>query len=272
MNDKRREPARWIFSSELRECNNTITEGEGDYKREYFVTPGGSVGRRVLFCGKLMAKNEEGDMTKMTVADPTAAFYVTYFSKEFNQDVKNDISKVNVNDEIIVMGRTSYYRTEEGKMYVNINPESVRKIDEESSNYWISRTAFLLQRRLLAIREIRNNPEATMESLMGRGFTEDEATGAMESAKLYPSYDIQRLEEIALSVSVARPSGEAMKLKDDILAFIQKNTPIGGAAYDEIVREFKNRGVSNEDIDETLNVLGLDGEIFEAEKRKFRTT
>ena len=271
MNDRRREPARWIFSSELRECNSTISEGEGEYRKELFITPGGSMGRRVLFCGKLNAKSEEGDMTKMTVADPTGAFYVTFFSKDFNQNVKEEISRVQIGDEIMTMGRTSFFRTDEGKMYVNINPENVIKISSESVDYWISRTSFLLRRRIFAIREVRNNPEANMESLMGKGFTEDEAKGVLESQKVYGSYDIQKLEEIALSVISAKPSENVVKIKEDVASYIKRFDPIGGISYNEIMAEFRKRNFQDPDIDEAINNLWHEGDIFEVEKRKFKT-
>ncbi|MGP6239313.1 hypothetical protein ACNF40_02700 [Cuniculiplasma sp. SKW4] len=271
MSDKRREPARWIFSSEMRECNSTINEGEGEYSREFFVTPGGSMGRRVLFCGKLNAKTEEGDMTKMTVADPTGAFYVTFFSKDFNQNVKEDISKVQVGDEIMTMGRTSFFRTDEGKLYVNINPESVTRVSSESVDYWISRTSFLLRRRIMAIREVRNNPEASIESLMGKGFSQDEAKGVMESQKIYGSYDIQKLEEIAISVNSAKPSENVIRIKDEVASFIGRFDPLGGISYNEIMAEFRKRNIPDSDIDEAINTLWHDAEIYEVEKRKFKT-
>lgn len=271
MNDRKREPARWIFSSELRDCNSTVSEGEGDFRKEFFLTPGGSMGRRVLFCGKLNAKTEDGDMTKMTVADPTGAFYVTFFSKDFNQHVKEEISGVQAGDEVLIMGRTSYFRTDEGKMYVNINPETVRKVSSESVDYWTQRTAFLLRRRILAIREARNNPEASIESLVGKGFTEDEASGVLESQKVYQAYDIQKLEEIAMTVNSARPSENAMKLKDDVAGYIRKFDPLGGVSYNDILTEFRKKGSSDSDIDEVINVLWGDGEIFEVEKRKFKS-
>ena len=53
MNEKKREPARWIIARELRECSETVMVGEGESQKEHFITPLGTRGRRILFCGKI---------------------------------------------------------------------------------------------------------------------------------------------------------------------------------------------------------------------------
>ncbi len=268
--ERRREPARWIFAKELRDTTMTFVEGEDDARREYFITPGGSYGRRILICGKITQKTQDNDMTKFTVADNTGAFYVTFFSKDFNQNTKVQVDAVNENDLVVLMGRTSYFRSNEGKMYININPEYVRTVNEIDTEYWKMRTAKSLNNRLLAIKEIRKSPEIDQNHLMDLGFTEDEAKGSLKAYSLYENYNTGPLEEIIAGMSSYQFSDAAVKLKDNVLQIIKENNPFGGISYDEILQRLAKDGVEARQLDETLNLLGTDGEIYEAGKRKFR--
>ena len=271
MNDKKREPARWIIARELRECTETVMEGEGESQKENFITPLGTRGRRILFCGKITSKTEENEMTKLAVSDSTGAFYVSFFPKDFNQAVKEQIDLVNQDDTVIVMGKTSFYKTDEGRMYVNINPESIRIIDEDSSQYWMSRSAFLLKRRILGIKELKKNPDSSESSLVSLGFTEDEASAMVQSSSLYSSYDIARMEEILMEISASKVSESTSELKDKIFEIIKARNGLGGVTYDEIAREMKIDMQSTQEMDQALTLLLEEGEIFESSRRKYKT-
>ncbi len=270
MIEKKREPARWIFAKELRDTSLTIMEGDDEARKEYFITPAGSFGRRILFCGKITQKKEENEMTKMTVADHTGAFYVTFFSKEFNQNTKIQIERVNENDEVMIVGRTTYFKTNEGKMYININPETVRNISETDTEYWKVRCALSLNSRLAAIREIRKSQDIDDKHLGDLGFTQDEARGCIKASELYEGYNMGQLEEIIAGMSVYQFSDTAIKLREKVMDIIRENNPFGGITYEQILEKLSKEGVEPRQLDETLNLLGTDGEIFEAEKRKFK--
>jgi RPA family protein len=270
LSDRRREPARWIFSKELRECTKTKLEEEEDSRREYFITPGGAIGRRILICGKITHKSDENDVVKITIADPTGAFYVTFFSKDFNQDTKAQIDLVTENDEVMLMGRTTFFRSAEGKMYVNINPEVVQKIGTEDSEYWKIQSSKYLGRRLQILKEIGKSPKIDEIHLVELGYTKEEVLGCLESKIQYENYNLTSLEEILVSVTSYKVSDNAVKLRDSVLAEIKENNPFGGITYDDLLGKLSKDGITASQLDETLNLLGSDGEIFEAEKRKFR--
>ncbi|MCL4323228.1 MAG: hypothetical protein M1498_02100 [Candidatus Thermoplasmatota archaeon] len=270
MMEKRREPARWIFAKEMRDTSLTFVEGEDDARKEYFITPLGSFGRRILICGKITQKTQENEMVKFTVADHTGAFYITFFSKDFNQNTKLQIDLVSENDVVVLMGRTSYFRSNEGKMYININPEYVRKVNETDAEYWKARTSKSLKDRLYAIKEIRKSPDMDLNHLMELGLTEDEAKGCLKASTVYDNYNIGPLEEIIAGMSSYQFSDAALKIKDKIFGIIKENTPFGGITYDQILERVSKEGIEARQLDETLNMLGTDGEIYEAEKRKFK--
>jgi hypothetical protein len=270
MNDKKREPARWVISREMRECTETIKEGEGEAQKEYFISPLGTKGRRILFCGKITSKTEEGEMTKLVISDSTGAFYVTFFSKDFNQTVKEQIDLVNQDDTVMVLGKTSYYRTDEGRMYININPESIRTVDEDSVNFWMSRSSFLLRRRIIGIKELKKSPESSEKTLISMGFSEDEATAMVQSNSIYETYDVARMEEILLEISAGKVSETTNDLKEKIFDLVKQKSSLGGITYDDIAKEMNIDMQSTQDMDQVLSILLGDGEVFEASRRKYK--
>ena len=270
MNDKKREPARWIISREMRECTETVMEGEGEAQKEYFISPLGTKGRRILFCGKITSKTEEGEMTKLVISDSTGAFYVTFFSKDFNQAVKEQIDLVNMDDTVLVLGKTSYYRTDEGRMYININPESIRTVDEDSVQYWMSRSAFLLRRRILGIKELKKSPDSSEKTLLSMGFSEEEASALVQSNLVYATYDVARMEEILLEISAGKVSETANDLREKIFELVKEKSAIGGITYDDIAKILNIDMQSTQDMDQALSLLLGDGEVFEATRRKYK--
>ncbi len=270
MNEKKREPARWIFAKELRNTSLTTLEGDEENKKEYFITQGGSVGRRILFCGKITQKNGEGDMIKMVVADLTGAFYLTFFPKDFNQETKLQIDKVKENDEVMVIGRTSYFKSPEGKFFININPESVRTVEESDSEYWKTQSLSYLKRRITILHELQKSPDLTEDQLVAMGFNQEEAEGCKKAIEAYERPNIGPLEELLLASDTNNVSEAALVLKEQVLNLVKENGLIGGITYQEILDQLSSKGIDSKQLDEILNLLGSDGEIYESEKRKFR--
>lgn len=269
-NEKRREPARWVFSRELRDTTLTHVDDEYDVKREYFITKAGSVGRRVLFCGKITQKNEENETIKLTVADPTGAFYVTFFSKDFNQDTRAELDLVSENQNVMVVGRTSFFTSNEGKFYVNINPETVREVREEDLEYWKIQAIAYLKRRLSIMHELSKSPELNEEQIVSLGFTQDEAEGCIMANSAYSTPDLGSLEDLLISMNSYHVSEDAINLKDEVFQIIKESAAFGGITYQEILDTISKKGKDSQQLDEALNLLGAEGEVYEAEKRKFR--
>ncbi len=269
-NDKKREPAKWLFARELRDTTLTHVEDEDETKREFFMTQSGSVGRRILFCGKITQKSEENEIIKLTVADPTGAFYLTFFSKEFNQNTKAELGMVSENQNVMVIGRTSFFRSNEGKFYVNINPESVREIGEDDLEYWKLQAIKYLKRRLAIMHELSKSPEMREEQIVSLGYTEEEAIACIMANSAYSTPSLTGMEELLLSLDSYHVSEDALGLKDEVLSIIKENGAFGGITYNQILEKISKKGKDAKQLDETLNLLGSDGDIYEAEKGKFR--
>lgn len=269
-NEKRREPARWLFSKELRDTTLTNVNDENDVKKEYFITQAGSVGRRILLCGKITQKTEENETIKLTIADPTGVFYMTFFSKDFNQDTRVELGLVSEGQNVMAVGRTSFFTSNEGKFYVNINPESVREVREEDMEYWKIQAIAYLKRRLSIMHELSKSPELNEGQIVSLGFTEDEAAGCIMAHSAYSAPDLGNLEELLISMNSYHVSETAIVLKDKVLEIIKESGAFGGITYQEILDKISKDGQNSQQLDEALNLLGSEGEVYEAEKRKFR--
>ncbi|EQD79024.1 Nucleic acid binding, OB-fold, tRNA/helicase-type domain protein, partial [mine drainage metagenome] len=174
MKEGKREPARWIFSKELRDTTVIEEETEGEKAKTIFVSPIGTFGRRIFFTGKVTNMRNDEKSIRLTISDPTGAFYLSFFERDFNQNVKRQMEKIETNQNVAVMGRVSHYKGEDGKIFFNVTPELIFESDDNSMNFWIMRTAYLSKRRLIAIRETQKKPDVTKANLEASGFTSDE--------------------------------------------------------------------------------------------------
>ncbi|WP_162509574.1 hypothetical protein [Thermogymnomonas acidicola] len=143
MMSRRREQAWWLFSKELKDTTVVEERDEDQRGRPYIVTPLGARVKRVLVCGQVTQKRAEDTQVRLTVSDPLGPVYVNVFASDFNEKVMAEAAKVNVNDYIVVMGRTNVFRNSEGNLYVSVNPEFLRPADEMTRAFWNFRTAHL---------------------------------------------------------------------------------------------------------------------------------
>ena len=271
MKEGKREPARWIFSKELRETTVIEENTESEKVRSMFLTPLGSIGRRILFVGKVTNHREDEKSIRLTVSDPTGAFYLSFFERDFNQNVKRQLEKIELNQNVTVMGRVSHYTGEDGKILFNINPELIYETDLESMNFWNARTAYLCRRRIMRIKEALKKPDTSPGVLTASGATEDEAEGIMKSIKAYPNYDYTKFEEVLSSLLFNQQISQNINIaKAGILELLSSHVDMQGIKYEDIVNELSKKGISQNEIDEALNVLGHEGDIFEVSLKRYR--
>ncbi len=272
MKGVKREPARWIFSKELRDTTIIEEISDGDKIKSMFLTPLGSCGRRIFFAGKVTNVRNDEKSVRLTVSDPTGAFYLSFFERDFNQNVKMQIDKIEANQNVSVMGRVSHYKGEDGKIFFNINPELIYESDDSSINFWNMRTAYLCRRRIIGIKEAQRNPDITQNLLTASGLNPDEAEGILKAVKQYTNYDYSKFEEILLSLLANQEiSQNISKAKDGIKAFLISQTEPLGIKYEDIIAELAKAGISQNEVDEALNLLGSEGEIFEVSLKRYRT-
>ncbi|MEM0155236.1 MAG: hypothetical protein QW597_01360 [Thermoplasmataceae archaeon] len=270
---KKREPSRWVLSKELKDTKVIEDQNPEEQTKPYIITPLGTRIRRILITGMITSKTVDDTLTKATVADNAGAFYVSAFSSGFNAEAKYVLDSIDQDSAVMIMGRINPYRTEEGAFYFNINPEIVARVDPAGMEMWKSRTVWIAKRKIYAIKEAQKAVDADARHLLSLGYSEEEAESAVRAKKFYPDYNYPEFSKIADSVlKFSQESSQNAELKEIILSAIKKNDKDGkGCRYDDILAAAVKDNVERSQVDEVLNALGSDGEIYEVSVKRFKT-
>ena len=268
---KKREPAKWILSKELKDTN-VMEETHEDQSKPYIITPLGTRVKRVIITGMITSKNVDDNLTKATVADNSGAFYISAFASGYNAEAKFDLDSMEQDSAVMVMGRVNPFRTEEGAFYFNINPEMVVRLDSPGMEMWKSRAVWIAMRKIYAIREALKAEDTDVNHLVGLGYSTEESECAIRARKQYHDYDFQEFSKIADSVlKFTQENSQNAEVKQLILATIRKNDVDGkGCKYDDILSAILRDGVERVQVDEILNTLGSEGEIYEVSLKRFK--
>jgi RPA family protein len=284
----KREKSYWIFSRELKDSNRL----EGEEKRPYVITPLGTKVKRILFTGIITYKNSDDRMVKITVADYIGSFYMVAFKSGFSSEMAEEMDKYNVNDIVMVMGRVSSFKTDDGIFYFSVNPELIKSISETERYFWGIRSSYVTKRKILGIMEAMKDDSATVETLTALGYSKEEAEDALRAKEYYPDYDFTSflnaisainfdLHAMPENTSENNPENletynneeapaQAFNIDAFILDYINSNDIGPGCKYDDIVIACSNRGISREMVDETLNTLGSNGDIYEVSLKRYK--
>lgn len=272
MGPKKREPAKWIFAKELKDCT-VIEEKDPEEKgKPYVITPLGTRVKRVLLTGTVTSKNTEENLTKVAISDATGTFYVNAFANDFNIEQKSALDSLETDTTVTIMGRINPFRTDEGVYYFNINPEVVSRSDSIAADFWNMRAAYVAKRKLYAIREATKGNITEEENLTKLGYSEEEAADAIRAREKYSEYDFQRFQETVQGVvdSLMKPS-QSKETKTFILEYVRDNDTDGkGCRYEDVVIAASNQGMEQTEVDEILNSLGSDGEIYEVSLKRYK--
>ncbi len=277
---QKRERSYWIFSRELKDSNVL----EGEEKRPYIITPLGTKIKRILIAGKITYKNDDEKLIKLTVADYIGSFYITAFKTGFSSEMAEVANKFGVNDTVAIMGKISSFKTDDGIFYFSINPEMINKISEKERFFWGIRTLYISRRKLYAIREAKKDENASMEMLSKLGYTDEEAEDAIRSVDKYHDYDFESYNNAISSINYESPvpiagnenvqKNEQSKLIPDlegfVLDYIKNNDDGPGCKYDDIIIAASNKGVDQNKLDELLNILGSNGDIYEVSLKRYK--
>jgi len=289
----KRENSYWIFSRELKDSNKL----EGEEKRPYVITPLGTRLKRILITGVITYKSSDDRMVKMTIADYIGSFYLTAFKTGFNSEMADEMDRYNVNDTVIVMGKVSSFKTDDGIFYFSINPELIKSISETEHYFWGIRTSYVTKRKLLAITEAMKDDAATAETLVKIGYSHEEAEDAIRARENYADYDFTSYMNAVSAINFDSPvmaesispgaidnaensententenssAPQTFNVEAFVLDYIKSNDSGPGCKYDDIVISSTNAGIPRERVDEILNSLGSSGEIYEVSLKRYK--
>jgi RPA family protein len=273
MISRKRESSKWISSKELKDTTFIEDVPEGERGRPFVITPLGTRVRRILVSGIVTAKSIEENYTKLTVADNIGSFYVTVFNSEYQPETKEIADTLELNEAVTVMGRVNTFKTDDGVIYININPEKIMHVDSVMLKYWTSRCQRIAVRKILAISEMSKLDSPDKGKLVAMGYSDEEADCAIRHLEHYKSYDILGFREVITSASRI-PAGEAedaSSAKDEVFQFIKTHAdPQKGCKYEDIVAHMKEKNIDQAETDEFLNMLGSEGEIYEVALKRYK--
>ena len=271
MEYSKREPSRWIFSRELKDSNQLEGSNNDERFRPYIVTPLGTMVKRIMVCGVVASSNSEETSSKIVLSDPVGSFYISASSAGFNELVRGEMKEFSAGDIALVMGRVTHFKTDEGAFMFTVNPERIWPATDLIKKFWNSRSLRIASRRLLAIREAQKVPNPTPATLSRLGYAREEAEFAIKAVTRYPEYDFGKLLE-TISTSVSKDqSGEIAEAKKVIMEIIKKHEgDPRGVSYEEIASEASSFGIEKKTVDDSLNSLGNDGDIYEVSLKRFK--
>ena len=188
----KRETAWRIFAGEFNDSTVEI-KGKGEMTPSYIVTPLGAKVNRVFIIGVLTDVeniSEDGGLVRAHVSDPTGVF--TIYSGQYQKEVTDALSKIDVPAFVAVIGKARTYSPEEGTLFVSIRPERILEVSANVRDKWILETCKNTKDRIEAFLEASKMDESDAFKLKKLGYSQELSEGIVEALKNYGSVDLNR--------------------------------------------------------------------------------
>ncbi len=207
----KRQTAWRVFAGEFNDSNVEI-KGEGEMTPSFVVTPLGAKVNRLFIIGVLTDVeniSQEGDMIRAHISDPTGVF--TLYSGQYQKEVTEAISNIDVPTFVAVIGKARTYSPEEGTLFVSIRPEKILEVSADIRDKWIFETCKNTKDRIEAVIEAMKMDESNVNELKKLGYSKELSEGIVEALKNYGSIDLNRyVTLIKESLQYLRPSKETL--------------------------------------------------------------
>jgi hypothetical protein len=188
----KRQTAWRVFAGEYNDSTFEI-KGEGEMTPSYIVTPLGAKVNRLFIVGVLTDVenvSEGGDLVRAHISDPTGVF--TLYSGQYQQEVTDALSNVEVPAFVAVIGKTRTYTPEEGMLYVSVRPEKIMEVNAEVRDRWIIETCKNTKDRIEATFEAMKMSERNIEGLRKLGYNQELSEGILLALKNYGEVDLNK--------------------------------------------------------------------------------
>jgi RPA family protein len=246
----KRETAWRVFAGEFNDSTVEI-KGQGEMSPSYIVTPLGAKVNRVFVIGVLTDVekiSEDGELLRAHISDPTGVF--TLYSGQYQKDVTDILSKIEVPAFVAVIGKARTYSPEVGTLYVSLRPENIMEVSADIRDKWILETCKHTKDRIDAVLEAMKMNQLNTQDLKKLGFNTDLSEGVVEALKSYGSIDINKyVRLIHESLQYLKPRTETLpdldeKTKKD--NFVEKEDEL----FEEEEKENKSKKEDKEKVDE----------------------
>lgn len=285
-----REAARRVFAIEY---NRSQHEDRGleENAPNYVITPLGSSVNRVFFVGVMMVKTNTGSddspQYRVEVRDPTGTFYL--YAGQYQPQALNAIGKLEPPTLVGVVGKVRTFVRDDGTFYASVKPEVVFPVDIPQRDRWILSTSRFTMEKLRAIKDAMAQEQPDLETLLEKGHPKRAAESAVNGVGLYGNFDLNPFKEgvkeaLQLvvegggkSVGIDVPEKEEEQpaegekkegppkedVKDTVLEIINSVSGEKGALYRDIIAECEKKGVDKIQLEETIQELLDEGQIYE---------
>lgn len=257
----KRETAWKVFAGEYNDSTVEI-KGEGEMTPSYIVTPLGAKVNRLFIIGVLTdieKISEEGELVRAHISDPTGVF--TLYSGQYQKEVTDTISNIEVPAFTAVIGKARTYSPEEGTLFVSVRPERIMEVSADIRDKWILETCKNTKDRIEAVLEAMKMTESDPYSLRKLGYSKELSEGIVEALKNYGSIDLNKyVALIQESLQYLKPSKETLpdlKIDEKVEEEIVEEKPIKEAPApepevpEEPPKEEKTKAAETETKDET---------------------
>lgn len=161
-----RYPAKRVFASEFKDATRHVKDGDDDYAPKFLVLPTGERANRVFMSGTLMDVEDVGNDSEYWRAriidnsDPDGGVEEFYcYAGEHNGDAMQFFKTAETPSYIAVVGKPNTFENDNGDTLVNVRPETVKEIDRDTRNAWLTETASHTIQRLQNFAENRGSDE-----------------------------------------------------------------------------------------------------------------
>ena len=137
-----REPARRVFSAELRECRYQFKEGEDEKSPTFVLLPTGERSNRIFLVGTLTEKTRQGEQNifyRGRVVDPTGTFFI--MAGSYQPEAMQQLAKIETPAFVAVIGKPNLYQKPDGSFLVSVRVESITVVDKDTRDIWTLDTA-----------------------------------------------------------------------------------------------------------------------------------
>jgi len=247
----KRETAWRVFAGEFNDSTVEI-KGQGEMSPSYIVTPLGAKVNRVFVIGVLTDVekiSEDGELLRAHISDPTGVF--TLYSGQYQKDVTDILSKIEVPAFVAVIGKARTYSPEVGTLYVSLRPENIMEVSADVRDKWILETCKHTKDRIDAVLEAMKMNQSNTQDLIKLGYSTDLSEGIVEALKSYGSIDINKyVRLIHESLQYLKPRRETLpdlQEKPNKDNFVEKEEE---ELFEEEEKENKSEKKVKEKVDE----------------------
>lgn len=207
----KRQTAWRVFAGEFNDSSVEI-KSEEEMTPSFVVTPLGAKLNRVFIIGVLTDVeniSENGELIRAHISDPTGVF--TLYSGQYQKEVTDVLSKIEVPAFVAVIGKARTYSPEEGTVFVSIRPEKIMEVSPDIRDKWILETCRNTKDRIEAIMEAMKMDESSIKALRELGYSLELSEGIVEALKGYGTIDLNRyITLIQESLQYLRPGKETL--------------------------------------------------------------